>query len=346
MPHCLRTLKTAIFSTALLTCFSSFAQTELQTEALSRIHTVENTNIPQHIQRVFSTGGISDVLLISVAPEKLVNIATPRMNDTGKRFLSRHIRDILNIGRLTGRGATAPLEKVIELKPDIILDAGEMNRTYLSLAERVQQQTRIPYILIDGGLSQSAQQLRQAGELLGVKEWSEKLAFFAQKVLDRTHNIARHKGIKIYSARGADGLETGLAGSIHTEVLEWLGATNAATLAGEKLVTRVSLEQIIQWQPDVIITHDPNFYQKLQTDTLWQKISAVKNRQVFLIPVEPFGWLDMPPGVNRLLGCIWLAHKLAPESMSETEYSDLVKEYFQLFYGYPLSDQEAEKFKG
>jgi iron complex transport system substrate-binding protein len=27
-----------------------------------------------------------------------------------------------------------------------------------------------------------------------------------------------------------------------------------------------------------------------------------------LLPSKPFGWLDRPPSVNRLLGCAWLAN--------------------------------------
>ena len=54
------------------------------------------------------------------------------------------------VGRITGRGNTANLEVVLALKPDLILDVGSVSATYVSLAERVQQQTGIPYALLDG----------------------------------------------------------------------------------------------------------------------------------------------------------------------------------------------------
>ena len=54
------------------------------------------------------------------------------------------------VGRLTGRGNTANLESVIALKPDLILDVGSTRATFVSLAERVQEQTGIPYALLDG----------------------------------------------------------------------------------------------------------------------------------------------------------------------------------------------------
>ncbi|EJS87546.1 hypothetical protein AAUPMB_13486, partial [Pasteurella multocida subsp. multocida str. Anand1_buffalo] len=93
---------------------------------------------------------------------------------------------------------------------------------------------------------------------------------------------------------------TGLAGSIHGEVLDWVGLKNVADVAGEKKIARVSMEQLLQWQPSVILTHDKNFYELLKTADVWQQLSAVKNKQFYLVPAEPFGWLDQPPSVNRL----------------------------------------------
>ncbi|WP_052461929.1 iron ABC transporter substrate-binding protein [Necropsobacter massiliensis] len=299
----------------------------------------------QPVMRVLSAGRVSDVLLVSLAPEKLVGV-TMALNGADKNMLPEQVRRLENIGRIAGRGSTAPLEKVVALKPDVIIDLGEVNDTFISSAQRVRDQTGIPYVLVKGRLGDSAQQIRQIGTLLGVKARSEKLADLAQRILDRTKNIARHSRTTLYFGRSADGLETGLAGSIHAEVGEWLGATNVADGIGQKNISRVSMEQLLQWQPEVIITQDANFYRKLQTDSLWQHLSAVKNQRFYLVPNEPFGWLDQPPGINRLLGCLWLAHKLEPTLFPQEEYIALLTEYFQTFYGYSLNAQELSKFIG
>ena len=72
---------------------------------------------------------------------------------TGRRNASTCCRTFAR-GRkwavITGRGNTANLESVIALKPDLILDVGSTSATFVSLAERVQQQTGIPYALLDG----------------------------------------------------------------------------------------------------------------------------------------------------------------------------------------------------
>jgi len=305
---------------------------------------------PQNIHRVLSAGPVSDVLLLSLVPEKLLGLSTHPLSDVQKPFFSQHLQQLSQTGRFAGRGTTASLEKVIQMKPDIIVDIGSITPTYVSTAERVQSQTNIPYVLMNGSLAETPQQLSHLGELLGVKERGQKLANYAHKVLSQTHNIAqkatKSAQLKIYSARGEDGLETGLAGSIHTEVLDWIGAQNVAAGAGEKIISRISMEQLMLWQPDVIIAMDNHFYQKVLADPLWQRLPAVKNRRVYYAPKLPFGWLDQPPSINRLLGVSWLAHVLYPELLSYDDYAQNIIEYYQLFYGYSLSHEALTQLTG
>jgi len=60
------------------------------------------------------------------------------------------VRDLPELGRLTGRGDTLNLERLLAVKPDLIIDFGTINDTYRSLADRVQSQTGIPCLLVDG----------------------------------------------------------------------------------------------------------------------------------------------------------------------------------------------------
>src|SRR5690606_428623 len=69
--------------------------------------------------------------------------------------------DLPLLGRLAGRGSTMTLEQLVLLAPDLVIDAGSVTATYRSMAERVAQQTGIPYLLVDGRLEESAQQLRE-----------------------------------------------------------------------------------------------------------------------------------------------------------------------------------------
>src|SRR5215510_16181748 len=105
--------------------------------------------VPDRVERVFPAGPPAAIMLYTLAPELL--LGWPRANRSDEReFLLPDIGGRPEVGRITGRGNTANLEVVLALKPDLILDIGSVNATYVSLADRVQQQTGIPYALLDG----------------------------------------------------------------------------------------------------------------------------------------------------------------------------------------------------
>ena len=96
--------------------------------------------VPDRIDRVMAAGPPASVVLYVLAPEKMIGwTAAPRPNE--KPLLVPAVRDLPELGRLTGRGDTANVEVVINAKPDLILDFGTVNPTYVSLAKRVEEQT-------------------------------------------------------------------------------------------------------------------------------------------------------------------------------------------------------------
>jgi iron complex transport system substrate-binding protein len=117
-------------------------------------------------------------------------------------------------------------------RPDVIIDYGSVNPTYVSLADRVQQQTGVPYLLFDGSLSQIPRAYLAAGEALGVGERVKQLARYAERILaeidERLARLPVEKRALVYYARGPRGLQTGLKGSINVESLERIGARNVA----------------------------------------------------------------------------------------------------------------------
>src|SRR5262245_46202640 len=107
--------------------------------------------VPARVERVFPAGPPAAILVYTVAPNLL--IGWPRANRPEERaFLLPDIGARPEIGRLTGRGNSANLELLVSSKPDLVLDAGSTKETYVSLADRVQAQTGIPYALLDGSL--------------------------------------------------------------------------------------------------------------------------------------------------------------------------------------------------
>lgn len=318
--------------------------------AQSPTHTVTDSagrrvEIPQKVSRVLAAGPPASILLYTLAPEKMVGwVREP--SPAEKEFLAPGVRDLPEYGRLTGRGGTANIENVIKFKPDIIIDIGSIGGTFVSLADNVQQQTGIPYVLLDGTFSKTPEMYRLLGSLLGVPERAEKLAAYADETLkglaSRIASIPASERPRVYYGRGSNGLETGLGGSINMEVLDYVGATNVAASAGTGGISKVSMEQVLAWNPDVILVLDPAFYRAVATDPLWNGIKAVRDKRVYLAPNLPYGWFDAPPGVNRLMGVRWLISIFHPQVMRQDLRAG-TREFFRLFYQVDLSDQQVDR---
>jgi iron complex transport system substrate-binding protein len=299
--------------------------------------------IPDKVTRVFPAGPPAAILLYTMAPDLL--IGWPRANRAEEcEFMLPEVCRRAEVGRITGRGNTANLEVVLALKPDLILDVGSTAPTFVSLAARVQEQTGIPYALLNGRFGAAAETYRKLGELTHRREAAAALAAYAADTMatirKRVDAVPSERRPRVYYARGPRGLETGLGGSINVETIEFLGARN---VAGERRggLAIVSVEQVLVWNPDVIVTIDRDFAANVRSDPVWSAVSAVRNGRVHLSPKLPFGWVDFPPSVNRLIGLWWLAKILYPAEFPE-DLRPLARDFYRRFYHVTLTDAQLD----
>ena len=299
--------------------------------------------VPARVERVFPAGPPAAILLYTLAPELL--IGWPRTNRPEEReFLLPDVGGRPEVGRITGRGNTANLEVVLALKPDLILDVGSVNPTYVSLAERVQQQTGIPYALLDGRFDGISPAYRTLGALIGRHAQGEAFARSAEDMITtitrRIAAIAPERRPRVYYARGPRGLETGLGGSINVETIELIARNVAGGTRGG--LANVSIEQVLLWDPEVIISIDQDFAANVPNDPAWASIAALRTRRVRLSPKLPFGWVDFPPSVNRLIGLWWLAKILYPDLFPE-DLRALTRDFYSRFYHVTPNDMQIDR---
>lgn len=307
--------------------------------------------IPDNIERVYAAGPPASILLYIVAPDRLTG--WPRAPRPYERpYLAAEYRDLPETGRLTGRGSTASLEVVLRTSPDLIIDFGSINDTYVSLADRVQAQTGIPYLLIDGRFDNTPAALRLVGDILGVSARGEELASYAealfQELDEAMDGVPEEQRPRVYLARGPDGQETGLKGSINTEIIERAGGVNVADPGDASVrrgIVRSSMEQVIAVDPDTIVTWDENFYRRVGDDPLWAGITAVRDSRVYFSPTAPFGWIDRPPSLNRLMGLKWLSGVFFPDRFPHDLRTE-TRRFYKLFYHVDLDDADLERLIG
>lgn len=281
--------------------------------------------------RVFPAGAPAAILVWSVRPEALLGWPR-RLQPAQLAFLPPSAARLPTLGMLTAGGPAAGLEGVAALRPDLILDYGDLGPGYSALASRANSRLPTPYAVLDGELASIPDALRRTGERLAARERADRLASAAEGVLTRWSALRGRAGPSFFYARGADGLETGLAGSLATEVLEGAGWRNVVPTRRDGL-GRVNLEQVAAWDPEVVVTLDGGWARRAAAHPVWGRRRSGRPRRVVALADAPFGWLDRPPSINRLLGCVWVS---SPDPLGGGNRADLLRRvagFHALFYG-------------
>ena len=115
---------------------------------------------------------------------------------------------------------------------------------------------------------------------------------------------------------------------------------NVADGAQPGELSHVTRDQVYAWNPDIIVTNNPGYW-KARKEPDWAALSAVAQGRVYLAPALPFGWIDEPPSVNRLLGLMWAGRTLYPAVYPEDLRVE-ARDFYRRFYRIELDDEQFE----
>ena len=304
--------------------------------------------IPDIIDTVFSTGPVGTIVLYSLVPDKMV-AWNYSLRDGEKRYIDKKYHDLPNLGGAGGE--IVNFEELLKVNPDVIITMGKINETEISQVEEMEEQLGKNIIIIDDDINKLDEAYKLLGKILGKEEKAGELAKYSKDVLDdiekNSELITEDMKVNLYYAEGPDGLQTEPAGSWHGEVMDMVSANNVVKLEEEGTVgkSEVSIEQVLAWNPDIIISWDDErggYYSGILEDPIWKDVQAVKDGEVYEIPNKPFNWLDRPPSVNRVLGLKWLGNLLYPD-VYNYNMRDEVKEFYDKFYHYDLTEEEIDE---
>ncbi len=266
--------------------------------------TGRETLLPARIARVFPAGPPASILLWSVAPDRLAGWPGRAPGPAERAFLPPAAADLPELPRLTGRDAEAGIAALRRDRPDLVLDYGATGPAYVALAERVRAETGLPTLLLDGSLARIPQTYRLLGEAFDRQATAAAAAAMAERVLAGAEACAARLRVtgrpRVLHLRGPQGMEAAMPGSGSAEVFEAVGAETVATEA------QAGPDRALAWDPDWVIAGDPAFLDVARADPAWRRLRAVREGRLVVAPALPFGWLDLPPSVNRLLGLAWL----------------------------------------
>jgi iron complex transport system substrate-binding protein len=304
--------------------------------------------VPSDIKSVFFTSALAQVYITSLCPELLGGTAT-KFDKSSLPFMPPGVEKLPYLGTIHNNGEIDRESLLVE-DIDIMFSISGIPITQqnISEAEDLQKMTRIPCLLVDGSFTEIPQAFRFLGDILGREKRAEELARYCEQSYRSVHEVVltipESEKISVYYAEGPEGLQTEPETSQHMLGFLEGGATCAAvceeTYGGG--MTDVSLEQVLKWDPEVIIAWDTSIrggaYDDIRTNRDWAQIQAVKDDRVYAMPNEPWAWCDRPPGVNRIIGIHWVANLLYPD-IYNVDMKEIAKEYFKVMYQVDIDDE-------
>ena len=332
-------------------------QSEEQTETQETGETREITDMAgrkvtvpaaEDIESVFSTGPVAAIFMYMVAPDKLLGW-NYELNDVEKSIILEKYHDLPNFGM----GDAINYEAVIAANPTIALNCGKINDAMVSDCDALSKSLGIPVIAVDNELNNSAEAFRFMGELLGVEDHAEELAEYSEKIFTDIASLAdipEDEKVSVYFGNGEDSLETAPRGSQHAQILDAVNVTNVADLElGDGSRVQISAEQLLAWNPDVIVVNGEPKADKsgnsaaedILSNPDYASLKAVQDNKVYGTPNAPFSWVDRPAGPNRLIGMHWLSAVVYPEYI-KCDVNEEIREFFNLFSHVDLSDEQLE----
>ena len=313
-------------------------ETRVFTDSVGR-----EVTVPAQIDQVAVSGPMAQIVLFALCPDKLVGISNA-WDESAAQYLDTEYYNLPLLGQLYGGKGELNLETLLESGAQVVIDVGEAKGSIVEDLDALQEQTTIPFVHIDAALASMDETYTLLGDLLGMPDEAKALADYCRSTYDRALTIADsvEKANLLYIT-GDAGLNVIAQGAYHAEVIDLL-SNNLAVVdepSSKGTGNEVDMEQILNWNPDVILFAPDSIYDTVAGDAAWQGVTAIQNGAYYEVPMGPYNWMGFPPSVQRLLGMLWMAKVLYPAAADFDLYTEAAQ-YFKLFYHCDLTREQYD----
>ncbi|SHN86116.1 ABC transporter substrate-binding protein [Desulfitobacterium chlororespirans] len=299
--------------------------------------------VPANITRIAASGTMAQIVLFPLAADQFVGLAG-KWDPSAQEYLDQQYANLPILGQFYGKG-DLNLEEIAKADPQIIIDIGDTKPSIAEDMDGIMNQVGIPTVHIGATTETMPETYRTLGKLLNKEAEAEVLAQYCEEVFKKTEDIMAKVGedgkANLLYCLGENGLNVLAKGSYHAEILDQI-SNNAAVIndvSSKGNGNPVDMEQIILWDPDVIVFAPDSIYSTVSGEKSWQEVKAIKNGKYYEVPLGPYNWMGSPPSVNRYIGMIWLTQLLYPEQAQYDLYKETAR-YYKLFYHSDLTEEQ------
>lgn len=234
------------------------------------------------------------------------------------------------------------MEELLRAKPDIVFVSADVGQNKGETDKL--DAFRIPYLIVDyTSIDEQQKAVTMIGQTLNASDNADAYIRYYKETIQTVRNVVSQiphdRKLRIYHSVN-EANRTTIPRSLSTDWLDALGVINVACDNQESLLdghNGVVMEQVLIWNPDVILVNEPAVKKQILSDRQWAPLQAVKQKKVFLMPIAISRW-GHPGSLETPLAIRWAVKTLYPERFQDIDLPSETKYFYKTFFNYNLSD--------
>lgn len=294
-------------------------------------------------ERIVSGYYISSSACIALGlTDKMVGIEDKSTKRPIYKLAAPALIDLPNVGS----AKAFDLEACIATEPDLVILPMKQKDTAQTL-----QEMGIATLLV---LPESHEQLIEMFTLIGtatntVKQAEKLISYYNTKlsaVTELTRDIPDDEKPVVYLGSTGDILRTAPREMYQASLITTAGGKNAGDVLEGSSWTDIDNETFLTMNPDIIVIPTDNFAvsspdytaEDVMNNPTFSDVTAVKNGAVYQMPVGYEAWDSPVP--SGILGTLWMLKTLHPELYPAEQFAADVNEFYTVFYGFSVNEQD------
>lgn len=319
-------------------------------------HNDNVVQVPKNAQRI----AVCDILpLPSVlcvffdSAEKLVGIAPSSMSAAQNSLLSQLYPEILNAQTGYMNGTDVNTEELMQLAPDVVFYSasnpalGEKLTAsgFCAIAVSANKWQYNCIETLNNWIGLLSQIFPENDRAALCRSYSEDVYAMVQERVKDIPDAERARAFFLFQYNDSTIMTSGqlFFGQWWADAI---GAVNVANeLATDNSVT-VNLEQVYDWNPDIIFMTNFNTFQPddLYNNTVgtydWSGIQAVQDQRVYKMPLGMYR--SYTPGIDTPITLLWMAKTTYPTLFEDIDVTQRAIDYYETVFGVTLTSEQVE----
>lgn len=322
-------------------------------------HAGNQVEIPAQVNRVVVTDILPLPSIITVflgSGEKIVGMNPASMSAAKTGLLGELFPDILNASTDFMNGSDINMEELMKLEPDVVFyNAGskEMGEAltsagFAAVAVSVNKWDYDSIETYDHWVELLSQIFPEKGDTADkVSQYSQKVYEDIQKRVSGLKKEEQKNILFLFNYSDTTMITSGkkFFGQFWCDAV---GGRNAAEgVAAESSNAVINMEQVYEWNPDVIFitnftpVQPEDLFENAVGQDDWSPVKAVQDGHVYKLPLGTYR--SYTPSTDTPMTLLWMAKQVYPDLFEDVDITKEVKDYYQAMYGVKLSDEQVER---